>query len=91
MNKESANSLTRRIVIGMIAGIVLGAIFQWMLPKGGDLLIPLYLFDFSVKGFFVDGIFEIGGKILVFFTFKKSKKPRKIQKIQKIKIFYLVG
>lgn len=65
MNKESANSLTRRIVIGMIAGIILGAIFQAMLPKGGDLLIPLYLFDFSVRGFFVDGIFEIGGKIFV--------------------------
>ncbi|WOH37841.1 dicarboxylate/amino acid:cation symporter [Thalassotalea fonticola] len=65
MNKESANSLTRRIVIGMIAGIILGGIFQAMLPKNGDLLIPLYLFDFSVRGFFVDGIFEIGGKIFV--------------------------
>ncbi|WNC69859.1 dicarboxylate/amino acid:cation symporter [Thalassotalea nanhaiensis] len=65
MNKESANSLTRRIVIGMIAGIILGGIFQAMLPKDGDLLIPLYLFDFSVRGFFVDGIFEIGGKIFV--------------------------
>ncbi|TRX56408.1 dicarboxylate/amino acid:cation symporter [Thalassomonas sp. M1454] len=65
MNKESANSLTRRIVIGMFAGILLGTIFQAMLPKGGDLLIPLYLFDFSVRGFFVDGIFEIGGKIFV--------------------------
>ncbi|MDG2392236.1 MAG: cation:dicarboxylase symporter family transporter, partial [Thalassotalea sp.] len=65
MNKESANSLTRRIVIGMFAGIILGSIFQFMLPKGGDLLIPLYLFDFSVRGFFVDGLFEIGGKIFI--------------------------
>ena len=65
MNKESANSLTRRIVIGMVAGIILGTIFQAMLPTNGDLLIPLYLFDFSVRGFFIDGIFEIGGKIFV--------------------------
>lgn len=65
MNKESANNLTRRIVIGMIAGIILGAIFQAMLPKDGDLIIPLYLFDFSVRGFFVDGLFEIGGQIFV--------------------------
>ncbi len=57
--------LTSKIVIGMFAGILLGTIFQWMLPKDGDLIIPLYLFDFSVRGFFVDGIFEIGGKIFV--------------------------
>ncbi len=65
MNKESANSLTRRIVIGMIAGIILGTIFQAMLPEDGDLLIPLGLFDFAVRGFFVDGLFEIGGQIFI--------------------------
>ena len=65
MNKESANSLTRRIVIGMLAGISLGWIFQWLLPANGDLLIPLGFFDFAVRGFFVDGLFEIGGQIFV--------------------------
>ncbi|QBY03213.1 dicarboxylate/amino acid:cation symporter [Thalassotalea sp. HSM 43] len=65
MNKESANSLTARIVIGMIAGIGLGLLFKAMLPKDGDLIIPLGLFDFYVRGFFVDGIFEIGGQIFV--------------------------
>ncbi|WP_371372501.1 dicarboxylate/amino acid:cation symporter [Thalassotalea aquiviva] len=65
MNKENAKGLTQRIVIGMIAGIFLGLIFQFFLPKDGDLVIPLYLFDFHVRGFFIDGLFEIGGKIFI--------------------------
>ncbi|WP_371189140.1 dicarboxylate/amino acid:cation symporter [Thalassotalea maritima] len=65
MNKENANSLTMRIVIGMIAGIALGLVFQFGLPKDGDLIIPFGLFDFKVKAFFIDGLFEIGGQIFV--------------------------
>ncbi|MDN3651560.1 dicarboxylate/amino acid:cation symporter [Thalassotalea ponticola] len=65
MNKESANSLTMRIVIGMIAGILLGLMFQAILPKDGDLIIPLGFVDFYVKGFFIDGLFEIGGQIFI--------------------------
>lgn len=65
MNNQIAQGLTSKIVIGMFAGILLGTIFQWLLPKDGDLVIPLYLFDFSIRGFFVDGLFEIGGKIFV--------------------------
>ncbi|WP_274054075.1 dicarboxylate/amino acid:cation symporter [Thalassomonas haliotis] len=58
-------NLTTRIVIAMIAGIVVGALLQLIMPNGSDLVIPLYLFDFSVRGFFVDGVFEVVGQIFV--------------------------
>ncbi|WP_269082171.1 dicarboxylate/amino acid:cation symporter [Thalassomonas actiniarum] len=58
-------NLTTRIVIAMIAGIVTGAFLQLIMPNGSDLVIPLYLFDFSVRGFFVDGVFEVIGQIFV--------------------------
>lgn len=65
MNNKKPLSLTSKIVIGMCAGILLGSFFQWLMPNKSDFTIPLYLFDFSVRGFFVDGVFEIGGKIFV--------------------------
>jgi Na+/H+-dicarboxylate symporter len=65
MIQQKNSNLTTRIVIGMVAGILLGSLFQFLLNGKPDLLIPLYLFDFSLRGFFVDGIFEIGGKIFV--------------------------
>jgi len=63
-NKKSA-SLTTRIVIGMAAGIILGFILQMLMPNKSDLVIPLYIFDISLRGLLVDGIFQIGGKIFV--------------------------
>lgn len=35
------------------------------MPNGDDLILPLYLVDFSVRGFFVDGLFKVGGEIFV--------------------------
>ena len=58
-NEPKKMPLWLKIFIGMIAGIILGTIFQAMLPEDGDLLIPLGLFDFAVRGFFVDGLFEV--------------------------------
>ena len=63
-NKKSA-SLTTRIVIGMSAGIILGFILQMLMPNKTDLVIPLYLFDISLRGLLVDGLFEVVGKIFV--------------------------
>jgi Na+/H+-dicarboxylate symporter len=65
MSKNTSYSLTSRIVIGMVAGILLGALLQFLIGDKPDLVIPLYFLDFSVRSFFVDGIFEIGGKIFV--------------------------
>ena len=63
-NKKSA-SLTTRIVIGMAAGIILGFILQMLMPNKSDFVIPLYIFDLSLRGLLVDGIFQVGGKVFV--------------------------
>ncbi|MFQ3313789.1 MAG: Na+/H+-dicarboxylate symporter [Colwellia sp.] len=55
-------SLTSRIVIGMVVGILLGTFLQWLMPNGSDKVINLYLFELSLKGFFVDGILEVIGQ-----------------------------
>jgi Na+/H+-dicarboxylate symporter len=59
------NNLTQRIVIGMVAGILLGTFLQWLMPNGSDKVVNLYLFELSIKGFFVDGILEVVGQIFM--------------------------
>ncbi|MGB1197447.1 MAG: dicarboxylate/amino acid:cation symporter [Thalassotalea sp.] len=65
MSDKKQLSLTQRIVIGMVAGILVGAGLQQLMPNGSDFIIPLGLFDFSIRSFFVEGIFEVVGKIFV--------------------------
>lgn len=65
MTEKKQASLTTRIVIGMVAGILVGTILQRLMPDGSDAVIPLYLFDLSLRGFLVDGIFEVIGKIFI--------------------------
>ncbi|WP_206484160.1 dicarboxylate/amino acid:cation symporter [Thalassotalea sp. G2M2-11] len=61
----TTSSLTTRIVIGMVSGILLGFLLQQLMPNGSDFTIPLGFFEISVRGLFVDGIFEVGGQIFV--------------------------
>ena len=65
MTEKKQASLTTRIVTGMVAGILVGTILQWLMPDGSDAVIPLYLFDLSIRGFLVDGVFEVGGQIFI--------------------------
>ncbi len=65
MTEKKQASLTTRIVTGMVAGILVGTILQWLMPNGSDAVIPLYLFDLSLRGFLVDGVFEVGGQIFI--------------------------
>jgi Na+/H+-dicarboxylate symporter len=58
-------SLTTRIVIGMVAGILIGSYLQWLMPDGSDKVISLYLFDLSIRTFFVDGVLEVIGQIFM--------------------------
>ncbi|MCF6142785.1 hypothetical protein PMAG_a0233 [Pseudoalteromonas mariniglutinosa NCIMB 1770] len=58
-------SLTTRIMIGMFLGVAVGFIFQAILAGEDDYLIPLGLFSLPIKGFFVDGLFHIGGQIFI--------------------------
>lgn len=57
--------LTARIMIGMVLGVALGLALQAILGKNKEILIPLGLFDLPIKGFFVDGLFHIGGQIFI--------------------------
>lgn len=65
MTEKKQASLTTRIVTGMVAGILVGTILQWLMPDGSDAVIPLYLFDLSLRGILVDGVFEVGGQIFI--------------------------
>lgn len=58
-------NLTLRIFIGMILGIVIGALIQSSYDDSKDFVISVLGISFSLKGFFVEGIFEAGGKIFI--------------------------
>jgi len=65
MTQNNKMSLTSRIMLGMVAGVFLGLLFQFIIGNEEDVLIPLGLFDLALKGFFVDGLFHIGGQIFI--------------------------
>ncbi len=59
------SNLTTRIIIGMVAGILLGSFLQWLMPDGSDKVISLLFFDLSLKAFLVDGVLEVIGQIFM--------------------------
>ncbi len=65
MSENKKMGLTARIMVGMILGVALGFILQAALGDQKELLIPLGLFDLPLIGFFVDGLFHIGGQIFI--------------------------
>ncbi|MGB3726756.1 MAG: dicarboxylate/amino acid:cation symporter [Glaciecola sp.] len=64
-NAVAKSNLTLRILIGMLAGIVIGALIQMSFDDTGDFTFSLLGIHFSFQGFFVQGVFEVGGKIFV--------------------------
>lgn len=62
---QKKTSLTGRIVIGMISGILLGSFLQWLMPSGTDKVLNLYFFDISLRNLFVDGFLEVIGQIFM--------------------------
>ena len=62
---EKKLGLTAKILIGMFSGIFLGILLQELFGDSGDLVIPLGITSLSIKDFFVDGIFHVGGSIFV--------------------------
>ncbi|KZN52225.1 dicarboxylate/amino acid:cation symporter [Pseudoalteromonas luteoviolacea] len=65
MTDNNKFSLTTRIMIAMIAGIGVGVILQQILAGEPEFLIPLGFAEFPVRGFFVDGLFHVGGQIFI--------------------------
>ncbi len=64
-SSREKKSLTSRIIIGMVAGILLGSFLQWLMPNGSDKVINLYLFEVSLKHIVVDGLLEVIGQIFM--------------------------
>lgn len=58
-------SLTARIFIGMIAGIVIGGLLQLVSDDSGDFVISLFGQQFSTYAILVDGIFSTLGTIFI--------------------------
>lgn len=58
-------SLTARVFIGMVAGILTGFFLQLLFDDSGDFRISLLGLEFSTYGFFVEGIFNIVGQIFI--------------------------
>ncbi|MEO2266118.1 dicarboxylate/amino acid:cation symporter [Pseudoalteromonas sp. YIC-656] len=65
MSSKGSLSLTSRIMIGMGLGIATGFLFKTILGGEQELLLNLGLFALPIKGFFVDGLFHIGGQIFI--------------------------
>ncbi|MFT4940321.1 MAG: Na+/H+-dicarboxylate symporter [Paraglaciecola sp.] len=58
-------SLTARIFIGMIAGIVIGGFLQLLFDDSGDFSFSVFGMQVSTYGLLVDGIFNVVGQIFI--------------------------
>jgi Na+/H+-dicarboxylate symporter len=58
-------SLTARIFIGMIAGIVIGGFLQLLFDDSGDFSFSVLGMQVSTYGLLVDGIFNVIGQIFI--------------------------
>ena len=47
-------SLTARIFIGMLAGVLVGFLFKLIMGESGDLIISFLGLTISIKGLFID-------------------------------------
>ncbi|MDF2179969.1 dicarboxylate/amino acid:cation symporter [Aliiglaciecola sp. CAU 1673] len=58
-------SLTARIFIGMVAGILTGTLLKALFDDSGDFTVSVFGLTLSTYSFLVDGIFHIVGKIFI--------------------------
>ncbi len=58
-------SLTTRIFIGMVAGILIGALLQMLFDDSGDLAFSIFGFEVSTYAVLVEGIFSTIGQIFI--------------------------
>ena len=58
-------SLTARIFIGMVAGIIIGALLQFIFDDSGDLRFSIFSVEVSTYSILVEGIFSTLGQIFI--------------------------
>lgn len=63
--KSEKYSLTARIFIGMVGGIVIGGLLQALFDDSGDFSFNVFGLQVSTYGFLVDGIFNVIGQIFI--------------------------
>jgi Na+/H+-dicarboxylate symporter len=57
--------LTVRIFIGMISGIIIGALLQWLFDDSGDFSFSVFGLQVSTYALLIDGIFNIVGSVFI--------------------------
>ena len=65
MTEHKKLGLTARIVIGMLAGIIVGFFFKWLLAGQEERVLYFVGLDIPLKALFIDGFFHIGGEIFI--------------------------
>jgi Na+/H+-dicarboxylate symporter len=64
-NNQPSMSLTLRIFIGMLAGIVLGMLLKLSFGDSGDFVISLFGAEISTRGMLIEGIFHVIGQAFI--------------------------
>ncbi|TDF41446.1 dicarboxylate/amino acid:cation symporter [Alteromonadaceae bacterium M269] len=64
-NEKQKLGLTSRIFIGMIAGILIGSLLQFLFDDSGDFSVRVFGFNISAYAILVDGIFHVVGQAFV--------------------------
>lgn len=64
-NTPAKLSLTARIFIGMIAGILIGTLLRHLFDDSGDLRFSVFGSEVSTYGFLIEGIFNVIGSIFI--------------------------
>ena len=83
MNTIKKFSLTTRIIIGMVAGFIIGQLLQWLMPNGSDLVIPLYIADLSLRN--LDGDKNLDDFLkLLWQTHGKAEIPYTVRDLQNV-------
>ncbi|WP_290614600.1 dicarboxylate/amino acid:cation symporter [Arsukibacterium sp. UBA3155] len=65
MSNNRKLGLTARIVIGMVAGILVGFFFKAILAGQEERVLTLFGMALPLKAFFIDGVFHAGGEIFI--------------------------
>ncbi len=65
IQKLSKLGLTQKIVLGMLAGFLVGTIFKFILAGQDERTLVLLGLELPIRAIFVDGLFHIGGEIFL--------------------------
>lgn len=65
IQKLSKLGLTQKIVLGMLAGFLVGTIFKFILAGQDERTLVLLGLELPIRAIFVDGFFHIGGEIFL--------------------------